>query len=139
MSTSTETTLSPPGGQSATDQRKLLVVEDEALVALQIATLMENLGWSIIGPVGSLEAANALLEGGQRPDAAILDVNLGGASVFPLAETLRRRGIPILFCTGYDDQGEADGFTEYPRLRKPWGVGQMVSEINMLMDRRQAA
>lgn len=139
MNTSTETTFSPPGGHSAADQRKLLVVEDEALVALQIATLMENLGWSIIGPVGSLEAANALLDDGQRPDVAILDVNLGGAPVFPLAETLRRRGIPILFCTGYEDQDEAEGFTEYPRLRKPWGVGQMVSEVNMLMERREAA
>ncbi|MEZ5655821.1 MAG: hypothetical protein R3E04_08050 [Sphingobium sp.] len=129
----------PPGGSSAEPGRKLLVVEDEALVALQIAILMENLGWTIMGPVGSLKDADALLENGDRPDAAILDINIGGGTVFPLAEELYRNDVPILFCTGYEDQGETDRFEGCSRVQKPWATGQMVSEVNMMMDNRKAA
>lgn len=120
-------------------QRKLLVVEDEVLVAMQMAMLMENLGWSIVGPASSLKEADQLLADEEEIDFAILDVNLRGESVFPIAETLHQRGVPILFHTGYDSLVEADRFEGCGTIFKPAPVNLIVSRIRLMMEHANSA
>ena len=127
-----------PGTRPKGRNRTIFVLDDEFLIAMQMAQLMENFGWSILGPAGSLEEADVLLEENDSPDAAILDINIRGASVFELAETLHDRGVPILFCSGYEVIEETDRFTGCAKLRKPFGGGQIFSEIEALMKRKEA-
>jgi CheY-like chemotaxis protein len=80
----------------------VLVVEDEPLVALELASLLEETGCDVVGPAATL--AGALdLAGAQaaRLDAAVLDANLNGHSSLPVAELLARNGVPVIFVTGY--------------------------------------
>jgi CheY-like chemotaxis protein len=79
---------------------RVLVVEDEALIALDIETMLRSLGCVVVGPVATVEQAlRALVVG--SPDAAILDVNLGHEKVFPVADRLAERNVPFVFLTGY--------------------------------------
>jgi CheY-like chemotaxis protein len=79
---------------------RVLVVEDEALIALDIETTLRSLGCVVVGPVATVEQAlRALVVG--WPDAAILDVNLGHEQVFPVADRLAERNVPFMFLTGY--------------------------------------
>lgn len=83
----------------------ILIVEDEAMLAQDIAFTMEDAGAEIVGPAYSLDSALALvMEAGFHADVAILDVDLGGRDVFPVAERLRALGIPFLFHTGHGDR-----------------------------------
>jgi CheY-like chemotaxis protein len=97
--------------------RRILVVEDRYLIASEIADLLADLGAEVLGPAPHTAAAAEILRT-RRPDAALLDVNLDGAMVFPLAEELVRLGVPIMFLTGYDE-GLPDRWRERPKLLKP--------------------
>lgn len=98
---------------------KLLLVEDEIIVALEMAHEFRASGWDVIGPASSLAEGFALLSLGHCPDAAVLDVNVDRELVFPLAEELRRRGIPLVFCTGCDMPPGSVEFQGAPVVRKP--------------------
>lgn len=78
---------------------RVLVVEDEALVALQLEDMLADLGCAIIGPASRVCQALDLL-GGQRVDAAVLDLNVAGELVYPVADALASRGLPYIFATG---------------------------------------
>jgi len=80
-------TSMPDEGIPASPCRTLLVAEDEAVFGLQLLQLMENVGWSVIGPAASITEAESLLMQA-RPDAAILNVRIGGTPVYPLADRL---------------------------------------------------
>jgi DNA-binding response OmpR family regulator len=81
----------------------VLVVEDEYLIAADLAGVLEDAGANVIGPVGSVREALELVEAfGDRLDGAVLDVNLREERVFPVAEALAERGVPYIFTTGYD-------------------------------------
>lgn len=108
---------------------RLLVVEDEALIAMAVASDLERLGWDIVGPAGSIDEARSLLEGGDLPDAAVLDVNLGGELVYPLAEWLRAKQVPFVFCSGYEHLDGGTAYEQWPRLRKPVDVQLLDSEL----------
>lgn len=99
---------------------RVLLVEDEALVAMMMEDLLHDLGCEVVGSFGRLSAAiDWLAQAQQAPDGAVLDVNLGGGDmVFPLAHALRERGVPFAFATGYAALPE-DGFGEVPVLQKP--------------------
>lgn len=114
-----------PCPQSAASARRVLVVEDEALVALELSCGLEDLGWSIIGPASSLETARALLRETDSIDAAVLDINVAGQLVYPLAHDLRGRGVPILFCSGYDAVDAGGRFADVPILSKPVNIGAL--------------
>lgn len=84
---------------------KVLVVEDEPVIAMLMADWLDNVGAQVLGPVGSVEEAmqlidQTLLDGGMS--AAILDINLGGEAVLPIADRLAAVGVPFIFATGYD-------------------------------------
>lgn len=127
------------GSNSDSEIGTLLIVEDEPLLAMQMSRSLEEFGWSIIGPAGSIDEANRLLSGDQRrPDAAILDVDLAGMPVFPLARSLRRLGIPFLFCTGYEDLDYVQEFANCRSIRKPATVLQIVRGLRDVVRNDQA-
>lgn len=104
-----------------TEIKQVLVVEDEALIGLQLKAALEDIGYSVIGPVPSLEGAWKAVER-DRFDAAVLDVNLGGMSVFPFAEHLMKTGVPTVLLTGYDLPELPPDAAHIPVLRKPLDV-----------------
>ncbi len=110
---------------------RLLVVEDEALIAMELCKDLGQLGWEIIGPASTIEEALRLIDGGLLPDAAVLDVNLCGQPVYPLAERLQALGVPFVFCTGYQ-QLDHQGFFSSPIVRKPVNIGILDQELRRL-------
>ncbi|MBN8528788.1 MAG: response regulator, partial [Caulobacterales bacterium] len=97
--------------------KRILVVEDESLVAMLIETILEDLGCTPVGPVASVEDGLALAKGKTVIDAALLDVNVGGRQVFPVAEALAERGVPFIFSTGYGEAGLPDAWRGRPTLQ----------------------
>lgn len=102
---------------------RILVVEDQYIQAEILQQELEDLGAEVLGPVTSVAAALALLAGGTPVDAAILDVGLGGETVFPVAEALRARHIPFMFATGYDQGSLPRAYADVPCCEKPFKVG----------------
>ncbi len=115
--------------QRDSDGGTLLIVEDEPLLAMQLSHSLKDFGWNVLGVAGSIEDANRILTDKSRPDAAILDVDLGGSPVFPLARSLRRSGIPFIFCTGYEDLDYSSEFSSCTAVRKPATVQQIVRAL----------
>ena len=99
-------------------KRRVLVVEDEALVGIMIQECMTELGFQIVGPVCTASDALAAAKDGDF-DAAILDINLGDGMVYQVAEILARRHVPFVFVTGYDADSVDSRFREIPVLQKP--------------------
>jgi len=100
--------------------QNVLVVEDESLLALDLECALEELGWEIAGSLGGVAQALNWLKARERPPtAAVLDVNLGGEMVFPVAEALAARNVPFVFATGYSDVVNRSGFSGRPTLAKP--------------------
>lgn len=106
----------------------VLVVEDEYLVALLLAEDLRSAGCIIAGPHVSLAAASAAALN-EPFDLAILDVNLNGEMVYPLAEQLADRGIPLVFLTGYDVGHFPERFRTAPRAAKPHDRTALLREI----------
>ncbi len=98
---------------------RILVVEDEMLVAMNIEDMLLDLGHEVAGLASRLEPALSLAREGSF-DLAMLDVNLAGEASFPVADALRERGIPFLFATGYGAQGIAEEYRSAPVLQKPF-------------------
>lgn len=98
---------------------RVLIVEDEYLVAMDLAEALEERGILVVGPVASVGEALEQIENGQRLDAAVLDVNLGGERVYRVAEALSARGVPFIFTTGYDADLLPESLLSVPRLEKP--------------------
>lgn len=98
----------------------ILVVEDEALAAMDLEFYLQDLGYRVIGPAGSPESARKLLQK-EWPDAAILDANLNGVPSFPLAEELVGAGVPVIFCSGYETlHGASAALKSCPHVKKPY-------------------
>jgi CheY-like chemotaxis protein len=105
---------------SSRDLRSLLIVEDEYLIAIDLANWVQDLGIQVIGPVGSVrEALEAIKSAGRHLHGALLDVNVRGEPVYPVADALAARGVPFLFTTGYDALAIPSSYLETPRLPKP--------------------
>lgn len=100
--------------------KRILVVEDESLVAMLIETILEDLGCIPVGPAANVDEGLALASGDGAIDAALLDVNVSGQQVFPVAEALEARGVPFVFSTGYGEAGLPDAWRGRPTLQKPF-------------------
>ncbi len=98
---------------------RILIVEDEMLVAMNIEDMLLDLGHEVAGLASRLEPALSLAREGEF-DLAMLDVNLAGQTSFPVAEILAGRGIPFLFATGYGVKGIDPAYRGYPVLQKPF-------------------
>ena len=106
--------------------RRVLVVEDEALVSMLLEDMLEDLGCQVLGPLMRVSDALAVVAQPDTPfDVAILDVNLAGERCFTIAEALRARGTPFVLSTGYDDGGIDEGWRDRPILRKPFLSSQL--------------
>jgi CheY-like chemotaxis protein len=100
---------------------RLLVVEDETLVAMMIEDILTDLGCVVVDVAGTLSRGLALARDTDLAlDGAILDVNLGGETVYPVAEALADRGVPFIFATGYGLTGIAEAFAHVPAIAKPY-------------------
>jgi CheY-like chemotaxis protein len=98
---------------------RILVVEDNFLVAENLRDLLSGLGCDVIGPAPRVEVALSLLAANGRLDGAMLDINLGGEDCFPIAAALQERAVPFLFLTGYDGMPIPAEFSQARRLSKP--------------------
>ncbi len=110
-----------PGALSdaSLQRRRVLVVEDEYLLADDLRQTLEGLGIEVVGPVASVAQALDLLQSADALDGAVLDVNLQGDSVFPVLDLLRERGVPFLLTTGYDEWAMPAAYADAPRCVKP--------------------
>lgn len=110
---------------------RVLVVEDEPLIGMDIECAVERLGFEPVGPIAELGqamdlAANAVL------GCAILDVNIIGGTSYPVADMLLARGVPVMFLSGYNKLTFPKRFQEEPRLAKPYTAEQLDEELRNL-------
>jgi CheY-like chemotaxis protein len=100
--------------------RRILIVEDESLVAMLLETILEDMGCTPVGPAANIDEGLALATEDGVLDAALLDVNVAGRQVFPVAEALKARGVPFVFSTGYGEGGLPDEWRGRPTIQKPF-------------------
>ena len=99
--------------------KNVLVVEDEIMIRLLLEDMLGDLGYNIAAAVGRVDDAVKVARTGEF-DVAILDVNLNGQTVCPVAEILEARGLPFVFATGYGERGLPERFSNRPTLQKPF-------------------
>lgn len=111
------------GHETMTDKRlagrRILVVEDEMLIVIEIEDILAALGCVVVGPTGRLNEALYMADNSEI-DAAILDITIRGDKVFPVAEKLIERGVPFIFASGYADWALPPSMQDHPRLTKPF-------------------
>jgi len=113
---------------------RVLVVEDEPLIGMDIEDAVEGLGHEVVGPIGELDealdvAANATLR------CAIIDINIRGGHSYPVADMLRKRGLPVLLLSGYGEHTLPERLHQEARLPKPFTAAQLDKEIRDLCAR----
>jgi len=120
--------------------RRVLVVDDEQLIALELAATLADLGCEVIGPAGTLEEALRLaVEQAGRLDAAVLDVNLQGRQSFPVADALSVFGVPVIYVTGYGSMPSGRSAEASPLLGKPLRPGHLAAALRRVLASREAA
>jgi CheY-like chemotaxis protein len=117
---------------AALEGLRVLVVEDEYLVAALIEEILESAGCVVTGPIPRVaEALNAADHGAY--DAAILDINLCGDRIDPVADALSRRNVPFAFVTGYGAGAMPSEYADRPRLRKPFKMTDLLGILTNLV------
>jgi DNA-binding response OmpR family regulator len=114
---------------------RVLVVEDEFLVATLIEDMLQSAGCVVSGPIPRLAEALDAVDRGSY-DAAILDVNLGGERIDPVAQALSYRNVPFAFLTGYSTGSLPGEYAERPYLRKPFKITDLLSTVSNLVHTR---
>jgi CheY-like chemotaxis protein len=116
--------------QSGLEGLRVLVVEDETLVAMLLEDMLADHGCQVSATASRIaQALDFIGDDSVEIDAAILDVNLAGEPSFPLAEALAQRGVPFVFATGYGSGGLPEAWRDRPTLQKPFSheeVGRML-------------
>ena len=111
--------------------RRILVVEDEFLVAEYLGEILRSAGAEVLGPLGRVsEALEFLRDEAGSLDAVVLDVNLHGQSSFPIADELIRRGVRFVFTTGYDGGAIEPAYRAYPRCEKPFREEALLAALS---------
>jgi two-component system, response regulator PdtaR len=122
----------PPGQASRVPPphgRLVLVVEDEFLIALDLEQLLRRHGWRVLGPAATVAAALRLLAG-ETPDVAVLDVDLRGEPVTPVAAELRARGVPFVLASAYGGHGPtAAALAGAPAVGKPTDERRLLAAL----------
>lgn len=113
---------------------RVLVVEDEPLIGLDIEDAVEALGHKVVGPIAELSAAMDRAAD-EVLDCAILDINIRGGSSYTVADLLLMRGIPLLFLSGYGTQTLPERWRQEARLAKPFTGEQLAHELRSLFNR----
>lgn len=133
----------PQTAQSAEDSihrarlqgKRVLVVEDETLIAMEIEAALRDGGCEVLGPAGDIEEATRLITA-ERCDAALLDANLNGRRVDAVAAALTREGVPFAFITGYGADALPEPFRDAMIIPKPFNKHQLLSALAVLLQRR---
>jgi CheY-like chemotaxis protein len=99
--------------------RRVLVVEDEMIVAWLLEDMLADLGCAVVGPAARVNQALAMLDA-EAIDAAVLDVNLNGQMSYPVADALAARGVPFVFSTGYNKDSLPNSYQGFVVLQKPF-------------------
>src|SRR5689334_22316103 len=102
--------------------RRILLAEDNFTIAAAIARVLKAQGVELIGPVATVSDALRLIAENEHIDGAALDVNLRGSMVYPLANALRAKKVPMVFMTGYDTDSIRPDYADVPCLQKPVSV-----------------
>jgi len=111
--------------------KRVLIVEDEVLLALHLEDLLTELGHEIVGQFTRIDRAMRFAHESEI-DFAVLDINVAGTMSFPIADVLRERGIPFAFASGYGAEGLIDGYRDVPALRKPYAQDELERTIAMV-------
>ena len=106
----------------------VFLVEDEVMIRMMVADMLEELGYSIAAEAGDIQEATRLA-GTTEFDVAILDVNVNGKVISPVAEVLASRNKPFIFATGYGAQGLPEDFRDRPTLQKPFQMETLAQVI----------
>ncbi|KPG02202.1 response regulator receiver protein [Rhodopseudomonas sp. AAP120] len=114
-------------------QKTVLIVEDEFLIAMDLAHMLEELGWRVIGPAPNVKDALRLLQA-ERPQVALLDVNLGRELVTPVAENLKALGVPFAVASAYDEPEKVGGavLAGVPNAGKPTTARRLIAVLAQL-------
>jgi DNA-binding response OmpR family regulator len=119
--------------QSALAGRRILIVEDEYFLADDLKQMLDAQSAEVLGPVPTMAEALRAINDSQRIDCAVLDVNLGGKSVFPISAALMERNIPFLFTTGYGRAQIPAQFDGIPRLEKPFVSSALIAALEAII------
>ena len=114
---------------------RVLLVEDEAMIAMLVEDMLEDLGHELVTVATRLEEAVAAARD-EAVDLAILDLNLGGVLTYPAADALAERGIPFVFATGYGSGGLKEAYSARPTLQKPFDTQALGQAIRLALGHR---
>lgn len=120
------TELSHTGGS-------VFLVEDEAMIRMMVADMLEDLGYRVAAEAGDIAEATRLARISTF-DIAILDVNVNGKVISPVAEVIQARNIPFVFATGYGAQGLPEGFKGRPTLQKPFQMDTLKDVLEQTLN-----
>ncbi len=115
-------------GFSNLEGLRVFVVEDEFIVLIMLENMLAELGCEIVGSASRLAQALGMISD-RAIDAAVLDINLGGTEVYPVAEALAARNVPIVFSTGYGYAGVSAPWRSRPILQKPFHPHQLAAAL----------
>jgi CheY-like chemotaxis protein len=120
--------------QSATPAKRILVVEDELMIRMLLEDMLGELGYTVAAEAARIEEA---LEAAKNADfdIAILDVNLNGQPISPVADALVARGMPFVFATGYGERGLPEPYRDRPTLKKPFQMDGLKQMLQTALDR----
>jgi CheY-like chemotaxis protein len=127
----------PTQGQSRPGTKRILVVEDELMIRMLLEDMLRELGYTIVAEAAHIEAA---LEAANNADfdLAILDVNLNGQPISPVADALAARGTPFVFATGYGERSLPELYRDRPTLKKPFQMEGLQRLLQSALDQRSA-
>ena len=120
--------------QSAAPAKRILVVEDELMIRMLLEDMLGELGYTVAAEAARIEEA---LEAAKNADfdIAILDVNLNGQPISPVADALVARGMPFVFATGYGERGLPEPYRDRPTLKKPFQMDGLKQMLQTALDR----
>lgn len=121
-----------PGNFKAGLRTSILLVEDEVMIRMMVADMLEELGYTISGEAGDIDEGIRLVQAIDF-DIAILDVNVNGRIITPVAEAVQMRGRPFIFATGYGAQGLPEKFRDRPTLQKPFQIETLARTIETVL------
>ena len=123
-----------PSNAAARNAPRVLVVEDNGLIAAKLAQILRRAGHAVVGPAATLVAALDLRrQHGAALGAALLDIDLRGEPVYPLAQALEATGVPFLFLTGYESLAIPEAWRGVPRIEKPFEATALLGALARLL------
>ncbi|MCF2523729.1 response regulator [Bradyrhizobium sp. G127] len=121
-----------PDGLKAAARRSVMLVEDEVMIRMMVADMLEEIGYTVTAEAGDIDEAIRLVQVADF-DIAILDVNVNGKVITPVAEAVQLRGLPFVFATGYGAQGLPEKFRDRPTIQKPFQIETLARTIESVL------